>query len=817
MNQKSFFISLTAFFLIVLSTQSNAKNIAANSSNLFFIENKGQITDQHYQPRNDIQYALHAPGINIFIGNGGLHYQFSKTKIKYPDLPGKIKKELAEEKEVSTLNEDLATTETYRMDVELEGANMNAEVIASEPEAYYENYYLPGCPENGTLAHTCNKITYKNIYKGIDWVIYLKNNKLEYEFVVGPTGNKKDIRLKYSGQSSLSINAEGSIIATTPMGTITEHAPVCYSPDGTVIQSAYRLNNNVIDYETGKHRNIIIDPVLEWGTYYGPDSNNTTIYATTCDGSGNIYSSGLTYAPTGTNVATTGSYQDVYGGGCDAFLVKFDSSGNRIWGTYYGGTGGDWGVGVAWDHGVNIYLAGVTQSSLTNIASAGAQQTVYGGGLEDGFVVRFNTAGVRLWGTYLGGTGAEIPGSVVCDLLGHVYIGGFTTGTNNIATPGSFQPAKAGGYDDFLVQYDSMGVRQWGTYYGGNNSEFAGIACSDGYYVYLSGYTSSPTGISTPGVQQAALGGGTDAFLAKFNSAGARDWGTYIGGSDAESMGGITCDNAGYIYVFGSTGSDTGIATPGSFQLTRGGMTDAFLVKFNPDLGRRIWGTYFGGPDAENTDMSRIVCDNLGNVYVTGFTASTSGITSAGAWQPAFAGGAQDAFLAKFNSIGHELWSTYYGGTMDDEARACAFDGANVYIAGYTNSNNGIATPGSFLDSGGGATFYYQCFLAKFLITDVPDPTLGTGTYQPAAENISIFPNPNRGSFTLKANFANENGVARYSITDMAGRYVMDGETDIIDGNLNQQLKLTHSSPGVYLLKIVLHDKVNMVQFVVEP
>jgi hypothetical protein len=275
----------------------------------------------------------------------------------------------------------------------------------------YENYYLPGCPANGVSAHAFEKITFKNVYPSIDWVIYIKDNKLEHEFVVGAEGDASSIKLKYNGQDKMGINKDGSLTVSTPIGKVIENAPVSYNSNGK-IPSSYQLNGAVLSYAVSAKGSMVIDPGLVWATYYGPIHwLPISIRARVI-----VWGTFMQVALPGAQVvsATTGTYQTVYGGNCDGFLVKFDTSGNRLWATYYGGTGGDWGVGVACDRFGYVYLTGVTRGSLTGIATTGCQQAVYGGGLEDGFLVKFTPFGARLWGTYLGGTGAEIPGSVTC-------------------------------------------------------------------------------------------------------------------------------------------------------------------------------------------------------------------------------------------------------------------------------------------------------------------------------------------------------------------------------------------------------------------
>src|SRR5690606_22734294 len=114
-----------------------------------------------------------------------------------------------------------------RMDVRLLGANPEAELIAEEPQPYYERHYPTG-REGEVLATTYNRITYKNIYPNIDWVVYSKNNQLKYDFIVHAGGDAARIKLKYEGAETTAIK-DGAFVATTPFGSITEQAPYSYS------------------------------------------------------------------------------------------------------------------------------------------------------------------------------------------------------------------------------------------------------------------------------------------------------------------------------------------------------------------------------------------------------------------------------------------------------------------------------------------------------------------------------------------------------------------------------------------------------------
>ena len=124
----------------------------------------------------------------------------------------------------------------------------------------------------------------------------------------------------------------------------------------------------------------------------------------TIDALGNIYMTGMTFSSSG--IATAGAHQTANAGLTDAFLVKFNSSGVRQWGTYYGGGGPDDGFSCTTDASGNVYMTGQAQQQMaaSGIATPGSHQSAYGGGYNDAFLVKFDSNGLRQWGTYYGGS-----------------------------------------------------------------------------------------------------------------------------------------------------------------------------------------------------------------------------------------------------------------------------------------------------------------------------------------------------------------------------------------------------------------------------
>ncbi len=816
---KSFFTLLVAATMPLLATARSYP--ATTRQSLGLLENKGQIHDQYGSPRNDIQFVLQAPGMNVFLGDAQLHYQFTRTEVLNNHQPGTwIPPEKQWDKNTDRYTEPMrANIHTCRLDVELIDANASAIPVTASAQDYYENYYLANGPQAGIRSHAWSRVTYHNVYPDIDWVIYVNGNKLEHEFVVGPNGDASRIRLRYKGQRQLLLSPAGDLIAETPMGTVTEKAPICYHADGLPVKSAFRLNGDVLSYDLGSVKNkVLIDPKLTWGTYYGPPSSNTQFYDITVFDTGSVYATGLTYAGATGTIATIGTHQYTFGGFTDAYVVKFDTAGNRKWATYYGGTDEDYGTGVACDMHGRLYLTGRTLST-TGIATPGAHQVSPGGGM----LAKFTQDGTLVWGTYIGNGSDNFPWRVSCDLSGLIYVSGDTRQGTGIATAGAAQPTLAGSWDWYLNQFDTMGVRQWGTYVGGSGNEFYGSSCNDGYTAYVSGWTNSVNGIATPFAYQTTMSGPQDAALTKFFSNGVKGWGTYVGGANGEQAGGVACDKFRNIYLFGITSSDDAISTPGAFRTTRQGSIDAFLVKFHPEIGDKLWGTYYGGPNIEDAGLSRIACDDMANVYVVGYTESNIGIASdTGAWQNTWGGGWNDGFLAKFNAVGQQVWSTYIGGNAFDEPRSAACYGNAVYIAGRTSSSDSIATPGGFQPTGGGGSaFDYLGFIEKFADPDTSSVPIDTTTEPPVYVNnhqaantvpvLLLMPNPNNGSFFLQGTVGSRTGIAQYTITDAAGRTVAMGKTATHSGAVTEQIVMGNAPAGMYFIRFTSPEGIEKV------
>ncbi|MDO8999243.1 MAG: SBBP repeat-containing protein [Bacteroidota bacterium] len=705
---------------------SPIRSIPKTFNEISFTENKGQIADQNKQPRTDVLFGGTSGNLTFHIKNNGISYQLNRVD-KWKEVEAN-KDELGLPNN-ETKNNKIEKQTIYRIDINWLNTNNNYKIKTDKALTGFNNYYLPQCPNGALNVKSYEGVTLENIYTNIDLHYYQKNGQLKYDYIVAPHANYKQIQLEIKGAGIIK-NADGSLLLKTPLGNIEEGKPIVYQ-NGKELKARWIIKENILSFEVDDYNpnfELIIDPVTRlWGTYYGGSGNSDRSWGCTTDANSNVYITGYSNSTGGNIIATVGAHQTILAGSLDAILVKFNSNGVRQWGTYYGGSGNDdQGRCCTTDASGNIYMTGYTNSSGgTSIATTGSHQDTYGGAPYDAFLVKFDANGVRQWGTYYGGTSTDQGFGCATDLSGNIYLVGGTSslGGTAIATPGSHSDVIGGGPDAFLVKFNSAGVRQWGTYYGGTNGQEGARCTTDALgNVYIVGETSSGTGtgVATPASHQPLFGGGTgtDAFLVKFNSAGVRQWGTYYGGTGTlDRAFSCTSDAAGNIFMTGYTNSTTGtiIATPGSHQSVYGGSTlDAFLVKFDGN-GNRLWGTYYGGSGGDYGYACST--DSNGEVFMAGYTTSTVGTTIAtpGSHQDTHGGGNIDAYLVAFNSNGARQWATYYGGVNDDRGLDCATDvNGNVYLAGMAGATSGtvIATTGAHQNSYGGGTF--DAFLVKF-------------------------------------------------------------------------------------------------------
>lgn len=262
-------------------------------------------------------------------------------------------------------------------------------------------------------------------------------------------------------------------------------------------------------------------------------------------------------------------------------------------------------------------------------------------------------------------------------------------------------------------------ILQWSTFFGGGSDEDAHTIYSDGLNTWVAGHSQSfnfPT--LNPGssayYQGSNAGGFGDAFILKFSSTGALIWATYFGGTQNEEVLSIFSSGSN-VWVAGYTNStDFPVLNPGGgafYQGTMAGVSDAFILKFNTS-GVLNWSTLVGGVNADYFSALQFKNNEL---YVAGVSSSTNfPVVNAGTFFQNYSA-VNDGVVLKFNASNSLVWSTYIGGSGNDNINTIQANATHIFIGGYSNSPNFNA-----LNSGGyfqnSITGNYDAFVSKFAL-----------------------------------------------------------------------------------------------------
>ncbi|MBI2271751.1 MAG: SBBP repeat-containing protein [Bacteroidetes bacterium] len=742
----------------------------AEQKPLGFQENKGQVADDKGNLVPFVLFKAETPNLNIWITNTGLTYQFLKLE---EDANNNA------EQQVGVL-EEKNSGEWHRVDMVLKNATIKKENVLTEGDITQGevNYYLPHCPNGIFNVKTYSKIIIKEIYPGIDWILYTSYSALKHDFIVHPHADPNQIKFIYEDSGKLNVK-RNQIHFENKLGEIAEGELLCYQGnESNVITSNYTFKKNetplylgagnipvtnkkclsqkaeviseknIFSYEIGfnlnnyiKSQSLIIDPQLVWATFYGGNGIDGPM-STEVDANGNVYVTGYVSSTNFPLQNWAGGYnQGILGGNSDIFILRFTNAGALTWATYYGGSFNDLGNYIAIDGNNNVFVTGWTISGNCPLQTwlGGYNQGVKGAG-ADVLILCFTTTGALTWATYYGASGNEGGNSIACDGANNIYITGYTNGGFPTQTwLGAYNQGVFGGgafsNDIFILRFTNTGVLTWATYFGGSGSESGyAIDIDTGNNLYLTGNTSGnfPLQIWAGAYNQGVFGGGTwDSFILRFTNIGVLTWATYFGGSGSDEGFSIDMDIGNNLYLTGNTSGNfplqiwAGAYNQGVFG---GGTFDIFLLRFT-NTGVLTWATYYGGNGAEYySTYDNITIDLCENIFIGFNTTSTNiftfGNTPCEYYDATFNGGTQDIFLVKFSNIGIVKWATYFGGDGYDYREALDLDNAgNLFVAGEWQSVTSSATY-PVTDPGGGA--YYDAtfnggtddsYIAKFIPT----------------------------------------------------------------------------------------------------
>jgi hypothetical protein len=421
---------------------------------------------------------------------------------------------------------------------------------------------------------------------------------------------------------------------------------------GWTASSAFPIQNPVQGTFQGGNYDAFVSKLssagnsLIYSTYLGGEGDDRG-EDIAVDGSGNAYLTGRTSS---SNFPTQNSYDASHNGGSyDAFVTRLSSSGSLAYGTYLGGSGNDYGVGIAIDGSGNAYVTGVTSSSDFPTVNPN-QATIQG--LTEIFVTKVSSAGESLtYSTYLGGENHDQGRSIAVDVSGCAYVTGFTASTN-FPTKNAHDASYNGGtWDGIVTKLSSAGDSLiYSTFLGGGADDRGfSIAVDASGCAYVAGNTLSANFPIQNAYDTSYNGGSNDAFVAKLSSSGnALIYSTYLGGRSEDYARSLAVDSSGNAYLTGGTASYD-FPTQNPFQATipvaDDPYADAFVAKLDSMGNSLIYSTYLGG--VSNDNGLGIAVDGRGNAYVTGVTEA-SDFPTLNPYQTTYQGG-YDAFVSRIS------------------------------------------------------------------------------------------------------------------------------------------------------------------------
>jgi enterochelin esterase-like enzyme len=350
------------------------------------------------------------------------------------------------------------------------------------------------------------------------------------------------------------------------------------------------------------------------------------------DASGNVYQA----------LAAEGSVDGQANAGAkDVVLIKYGSTGTKLWTREFGTPGVDRAYGLQLDPQGHPVIVGYTKGNLDGNHAGNTS--------DDVFVTKYDPSGNREWATQVGTAAADRGYGLAINPTGSIYVGGYTKG--------DLGGTNAGDKDVFLLELAPTGgapiwIRQFGT-----TGEDKGMAVAAGAgYAYIAGMAGDAIGTPLPGTAP----GGIDGFLAEFDASGTRTWTKQVGTTAEDQLWGVAADAAGNAIVSGFTAGDLFASNAGD--------KDIVVARFDPS-GAMTLHDQLG--TIGNDKGANVAFDGAGNTYLSGFSDGNLE-TNIGSF---------DAVLVKYGPGLTRQWTRQFGTTETDGADA--FAEGDVFLATY--------------------------------------------------------------------------------------------------------------------------------------
>lgn len=509
------------------------------------------------------------------------------------------------------------------------------------------------------------------------------------------------------------------------------------------------------------------------------------------------------------------------------YLLKIDSTGQKVWGTYLANDDQDgWSyrkiTQITTDEENNILLCGWVNpiAIITNTGPAGAPSM--------GFLTKFSPDGNMIWDVGYGGgnSGLDTLSStfcfdMACSPSGDIYVAGRTNATDSgvIATANATYPEftpSATGYNGYLAKFNDAGQRLWSTYT--PYMEWVGGVVADGEEgVYALYVVTSDKGIGTSGVHQEAFGGGlTDLALTRWTGEGQKLWGTYYGGSDDEFLGRaiypprasffqancLSMDDQGRPVIVGGSLSNDNPPIGCTYQpLTTGGL----IAKFYPN-GTIMWSSGY------DISLNAVSCGPGSDFYISSYS-DVNNLTTPGAYQPT------KSYATYFFS---KMSNDYICPTLDEnlslEDNEFSISGAYQNYQWYYHNGVIIADANSPTFTATDTGLYYvrfsdSCNCPQWSDTLAYPPPTAIHLVSDKEPSFTVYPNPATHKLYLSGSLPWA-GEAWLRMVDITGKTLLQQQLSITGGIFKAELDISALPAGLYLLRITSAGKTGQVKWV---
>ncbi len=568
----------------------------------------------------------------------------------------------------------------HAFQVVFEGARSASVNAGVDVQSHYKNYFLGADESKWASRAACyGGVYYKELYAGIDLEVYNSGANLKYDLRLKPGADASQIALRYQGAEGLYLS-DGDLMVQTSIGPLWELEPY-----------AYQLVNGV---------------EVEINSAYRMDGNLVTFALGDYDASRE-----LIIDPT------------------------------VVFATYSGSASDDWGSSATYDSGGNGYIAGVN-FSVGYPATFGAFQIDFGGD-TDIAISKFNGNGEIIFGTYLGGSGADTPRAIVADAEDNLILLGATSSEDYPITIGALQPTFLGGTNIMVVGIEytngtDMCVSKISrdgadllasTYFGGSgndgcntsvtlNNDYGDaargdVATSSTGDILIASSTYSVDLPTLPSAHQSEPGGQQDGLMARFSSDLTElYWCSYVGGSGDDVLYSVKQhpENLDYYFLGNTVG---GLNIEAGFNSSYTGGADGFLQRLNIS-GSSPSGIYLSSPGTSNDLAYLFDFDSVGNVYAMGLSRGEYPVVG-DAW---IQEGEQQFIHALTANMDSTVFSTVFGDIEMLNLVPSAFGidrEDNIYLSAWGGSLQTIGggleglytSPDAFRDSSDGDDFYF--------------------------------------------------------------------------------------------------------------